>query len=59
MNQTSLQRNDFFLREIQHFFDCVSRGKQTKINLYEGKKSLDLALEIKSKLQKGNVNEYT
>lgn len=40
-------RNQLSEAEIVHFFDCVKKRKETKINIAEGKKSLDIALKIK------------
>ena len=40
-------RNQLSEAEILHFFSCVKKRKETKVNIAEAKKSLDIALKIK------------
>jgi len=40
-------RNQLSEAEILHFFGCVKKRKETKINIAEAKKSLDIALKMK------------
>lgn len=46
-----IKRNDLFIKEIQHFLDCVKKRKDTLVNVEEGRKSLKLALEIKKSIK--------
>ncbi len=50
-----LHRNELFLQEVQHFFDCVSKGCETDIGLSEGRKSVLMALAIHESIQSGKV----
>ena len=43
-------RNELFEAEILHFFDCVKRRKETKISIFEARKSLEMALAIKKQI---------
>lgn len=53
----SLQRNELFVQEIQHFFDCVDKGCESDINLSEGKKSVLMALGVHESIRTGNVKK--
>jgi len=46
-----LLRNDLFISEVQHFFDCVTHHRCTQIPVEEGKKSSLMALAIHKSLQ--------
>jgi predicted dehydrogenase len=39
-----IDRNEMYLAEIQHFFECVKNRKEPLINGYEGKRVLEIAL---------------
>jgi len=45
------KRNDLFVKEVSYFLDCVGKGKDTIINVAEGKKSLEFALKIKESMK--------
>ncbi len=45
------ERNDLFVKEISYFLDCVRKGKDTFLNVAEGRKSLELALKIKESMK--------
>lgn len=51
VKKNKTKRNDLFIKEIQHFLDCVKKRKNTLVNIDEGKKSLELALEIKKSMK--------
>ena len=44
------QRNDLFIKEVSHFLDCVEKRRETGVGVPEGKKSLELALNIKKRI---------
>lgn len=39
-----INRNEMYVTEIQHFFECVKNRKEPLINGYEGKRVLEIAL---------------
>jgi predicted dehydrogenase len=39
-----IDRNEMYLTEIQHFFECVNNRKEPLISGYEGKRVLEIAL---------------
>jgi predicted dehydrogenase len=39
-----IDRNEMYLKELQHFFECVKCRKDPLIDGYEGKQSLEIAL---------------
>ncbi|MDE4907290.1 Gfo/Idh/MocA family oxidoreductase [Methanogenium marinum] len=52
----SSDRNDTYLMEIQHFFDCVKTGKQPKITIEDARKDLEIVLAAKkSSLEQRSV----
>ncbi len=49
-----IDRNEMYVKEIQHFFECVNNRKEPLINGYEGKRVLEIALAAleSSKIQR-------
>lgn len=47
----NFDRNETYLREMQHFIDCISAGKETSINLKQSKEVLGLTLDVKKAAQ--------
>jgi predicted dehydrogenase len=45
-------RNELFKKEILYFFNCVKKRTQPITNIFEARKSLELALEIKKQIAK-------
>lgn len=52
-----IDRNEMYLSEIHHFFECVNNRTQSLINGYEGKRVLEIALAVleSSKLQQSVI----
>jgi len=44
------ERNDLFVKEIDHFFDCIFTKQQTIVPIEEGVNSLKIALRIKESM---------
>lgn len=44
------ERNQMFIDEIDHFFDCINKKSKPLVNLDEGMKSLKIALAVKKYL---------
>jgi predicted dehydrogenase len=51
------ERNDLFVSEIEHFFDCVAKRQPTDVPVEVGVQSLRIALAIKRSLASGTVEE--
>jgi predicted dehydrogenase len=43
-------RNELFEAEVLHFFDCVEKRKETRSSIFEARKSLEIAVEIKKQI---------
>ncbi len=54
-----LDRNQLFLREVQHFLDCVKTRSKPVVDLAEGTWSLKLALAAKESIATGRVVELS
>lgn len=52
-------RNQLFIREIEHFLDCVKTRKKPLVDMNEGIKSLRLALAAKESAATGQVVELS
>jgi predicted dehydrogenase len=50
-----LKRNELFVNEINHFFDCVANRRQTVVTVEDGVDSLRIALAIKKSLETGRI----
>lgn len=51
-----IDRNEMYLTEIQHFFECVNSRKDPLINGFEGKRVLEIALAaLESSKEQRNV----
>ena len=50
-----LQRNELFINEIDHFFECVANRQQPVITLRDGFNSLRIALAIKQSMETGKI----
>lgn len=51
----SLERNELFINEIDHFFECVANRRQPVVTLRDGFNSLRIALAIKESMQTGKI----
>lgn len=49
------QRNDRFLAEMEHFFDCLQGRTEPEVNLESGSRSLKIALAAKESEKTGKV----
>ncbi|MBW7942498.1 MAG: Gfo/Idh/MocA family oxidoreductase [Candidatus Kuenenia stuttgartiensis] len=49
------ERNELFVREIDHFFECVASRKQPVVTLMDGTNSLRMALAIKKSMETGKI----
>lgn len=58
-NCEQFDRNQLFIREIQHFLDCVKRRNKPVVDLHEGMWSLQLALAAKESIATGRVVELS
>ncbi|MCH2114724.1 MAG: Gfo/Idh/MocA family oxidoreductase [Pirellulales bacterium] len=56
---SDMQRNDMFMNELKHFFDCVASRETTQIPLEAGVASLRMALAAKESLETGQPVELT
>jgi len=54
-----LDRNQLFISEIQHFFECVKNRSKPVVDLGEGIWSLKLALAAKESIATGRVVELS
>ncbi len=54
-----LDRNQLFIRELQHFLDCVKTRSQPVVDLGQGMWSLKLALAAKESIATGRVVELS
>jgi len=45
------ERNDLFIKEIDHFFDCVFKHQQSIVPIEDGADSLRIALAIKKSME--------
>jgi predicted dehydrogenase len=52
-----LDRNQLFIREVQHFLECVKTRSKPAVDLCEGIWSLKLALAVKESIANGRVVE--
>ena len=50
-----LDRNDLFIKELDHFLDCVSNKSHTVVDIYSGAGSLDMALAAHKSLETGEI----
>ncbi len=48
-------RNELFVNEINHFFDCVANRQQPMVTLRDGFNSLRIALAIKESMATGKI----
>lgn len=51
------ERNELFVSEIDHFFECLERRDRPIVDIDEGLKSLRVALAVKRSLESGKVVE--
>lgn len=61
-NFSGFDRNELFMNEINHFFDCVTHRRQPVVSLDDGINSLKVALAIKKAIESGNginVDDYS
>lgn len=49
------ERNDLFIKEIDHFFDCITNRSQPNITIRDGANSLKIALAIKESMVTGET----
>jgi predicted dehydrogenase len=45
-----IPRNDLFIKELNYFLNCVDKGEKSVPDVSEGRKSLEIALDIKKSL---------
>lgn len=48
---TGLDRNELFVKEVDHFFECVATRQQPLVSLNDGINSLKIALAIKKSIE--------
>ena len=53
-----LDRNELFVNEIDHFFDCVATRKQPIVTIRDGVNSLRIALAVKESMETGKVISF-
>lgn len=51
----SLERNELFVNEIDHFFECIANRQQPVVTLKDGYNSLRIALAIKESIETGRM----
>ena len=49
------ERNELFIKEIDHFFECVANREQPVVTLMDGANSLRIALAIKKSMETGKI----
>jgi predicted dehydrogenase len=52
---SDLKRNELFVNEINHFFDCVANRQQPVVTVEDGANSLRIALAIKESMETGKI----
>jgi len=52
-----LERNQLFVNEIDHFFDCVANRQRPVVTVEDGVNSLKIALSIKESMETGRIKE--
>lgn len=50
-----LERNELFINEIDHFFECVANHRQPVVTLRDGVNGLRIALAIKESIETGKI----
>lgn len=50
-----IDRNDMYVDEINHFFDCIETGSKPLIDIYDGKKVMQIADAIKKSSREQKV----
>lgn len=50
-----LERNELFIKEIDHFFECVANRQQPVVTVEGGANSLRIALTIKESMETGKI----
>ena len=50
-----LERNELFIKEIDHFFECVANRQKPVVTLRDGFNSLRIALAIKQSMETGKI----
>lgn len=58
-SRKDFDRNQLFIREIEHFVDCVKTRKKPVVDLSEGAKSLRYALAAKESVATGRLVELS
>lgn len=49
------ERNELFMSEIDHFFECVTKRQQPVVTVKDGLNSLRIALAIKKSIETGKI----
>jgi predicted dehydrogenase len=52
---SGFERNELFLRELEHFLNCVARREQPVVTLADGLASLKIAISVKESMRSGAV----
>ncbi|MFC2059501.1 Gfo/Idh/MocA family protein [Chloroflexota bacterium] len=52
---SGLERNEPFINEIDHFFECVANRQQPVVTLRDGFNSLRIALAVKQSMETGQI----
>lgn len=52
---SGLERNELFINEIDHFFECVANRQQPVVTLRDGFNSLRIALAVKESIETGQI----
>jgi predicted dehydrogenase len=52
-DHSDFARNEMFIAEVEHFFDCIENGSRPLIGLEDGLNSLRIALSVKEALANG------
>lgn len=55
---TDLQRNDLFLGEIHHFFDCIKNGTSPCVDLESGADTVRIALAARESMLNGRIVHF-
>ena len=50
-----LERNDYFTEQLKHFFAAMEGKVEPKIDLFEGAKSLRIALAARRSIETGEL----